>query len=173
MKSRHFFPLGKAYGKSFCNRTEETKKLIGHIESGKHTFLVAPRRYGKSSLCERVFASTDIPYGTLDFHIAVSEKDAERIIINGTNDLIGKSIGSVEKLINSVKKYAKKLNPKLSIGTKKMFHLELEISGDSSPAENVADALLLLDKLLREKKKQAILLMPATIHHLKSFFMVE
>ena len=52
MKSRQLFPLGKAYGSAFCNRIDETKKLISNIENGKHTFLVAPRRYGKSSLCE-------------------------------------------------------------------------------------------------------------------------
>lgn len=158
MKPRDFFPLGKAYGEAFCNRVEETKKIIGHIENGKHTFLVAPRRYGKSSICERVFETIHLPYGKLDFHMAINEKDVERIIINGVIDLIGKSIGSVEKLVNTVKKYAKKLKPKLGIGAKKMFFLELEITSDSSPAENIADALLLLEKLLRQKGKRAILL---------------
>lgn len=159
MKPRHFFPLGKAYGEAFCNRVEETKKLIGHIESGKHTFVVAPRRYGKSSLCERVFESTNLPYGKLDFHIAVSDKDVERIIINGVINLIGKAIGSVEKLVHVIKKHAKTLKPKLGIGTKKILYLELSVAVDSSPAENIAEALMLLEKLLREKNKQAVLLL--------------
>ena len=158
MKSRYFFPLGKAYGEAFCNRVEETKKLIGHINNGKHTFLVAPRRYGKSSLCEKVFEFIDHPYEKLDFHIAINEKDVERIIINGVIDLIGKSIGSVEKLVNTIKQYTKKLKPKLSIGTKEMFYLELEVVNDSSTAENIADALLLLEKLLQKKGKHATLL---------------
>lgn len=38
MKARQIFPLGKAYGKAFCNRIEETKKLISNIENGEHTF---------------------------------------------------------------------------------------------------------------------------------------
>ncbi len=127
MKPRDYFPLGKAYGEAFCNRVEETKKLIGHIENGKHTFLVAPRRYGKSSICERVFETIHLPYGKLDFHMAINEKDVERIVINGVIDLIGKSIGSVEKLVNTVKKYAKKLKPKLGIGTKKCFFLNWKL----------------------------------------------
>src|SRR6202795_4550878 len=98
MKHRQLFPLGKAYGKAFCNRAEETKKLIGNIESGKHTFLIAPRRYGKSSLCEKAFEMSHLPWSKLDFHLAVNVKDVERIIVNGVIDLIGKSIGSVEKL---------------------------------------------------------------------------
>ena len=75
MKVRQYFPLGKAYGKAFCNRTEETKKLVGNIENGKHTFLVAPRRYGKSSLCEIAFEKSGIPWSKIDFHLSVSEKD--------------------------------------------------------------------------------------------------
>ena len=158
MKPRHFFPLGKAYGEAFCNRVVETKKLMGNIESGKHTFIVAPRRYGKSSLCERAFELTSLPWSKLDFHLTVNEKNAERIIINGIIDLIGKSIGSIEKLVNLIKKYVKKLKPKLGVGTEK-FYLELEIAHDSSPVENIAEALLLLEKLLCERDKQAVLLL--------------
>ncbi len=87
MKTRRLFPLGKAYGRAFCNRVKETKKLIDNIESGKHTYLVAPRRYGKSSLCENVFLASKIPHESLDFHLAVTEKDVEQIIINGVIDL--------------------------------------------------------------------------------------
>ena len=98
MNPRHYFPLGKAYGEAFCNRVEETQKLIGNIKNGKHTIISAPRRYGKSSLCERAFELTTIPNAKLDFHLAVSEKDVERIIINGVIELVGKAIGAVDKL---------------------------------------------------------------------------
>lgn len=157
MKPRYYFPLGKAYGEAFCNRVDETQKLLGNIQNGKHTFLVAPRRYGKSSLCERVFELSQYPCGKLDFHLAVSDKDVERIILNGVIALVSQAIGAVEKLSLLVKKYTKQLKPKLSIGTKH-FSLELETTDNSSPAENIAEALLLLDKLLQQKNKQAVLL---------------
>lgn len=158
MKPRSYFPLGKAYSEAFCNRVVETEKLIGHIENGKHVFLVAPRRYGKSSLCERVFSKIDIPVERLDFHLAVTEKDVEQIIINGVTNTIGNTIGSIDKLLHVIKKFTKKLTPKITIGAKKVFSLELEIASNSSPAENIADALLLLEKLLREKKQKAVIL---------------
>lgn len=157
MNPRHYFPLGKAYGEAFCNRVEETQKLIGNIKNGKHTIISAPRRYGKSSLCERAFELITIPNAKLDFHLAVSEKDVERIIINGVIELVGKAIGAVDKLSALLKKYTKNLKPKFSIGTK-YFNLELEITDKSSPAENISEALLLLEKLLQEKNKKAILL---------------
>ena len=158
MKVRYMFPLGKAYGKAFCNRVNETKKLVGNIENGKHTFLIAPRRYGKSSLCEHAFEQISFSWSKIDFHLAVKEKDAERILINGVIDLIGKSIGPVDKLIHVIKKQAKKLQPKFSLGTNQM-KLELALSNDSSPAENIAEALLILENLLKEKKKQAVMLL--------------
>jgi uncharacterized protein len=158
MKPRQFFPLGKAYGEAFCNRVEEIKKLAGNIESGKHTFIVAPRRYGKSSLCEKVLASSKLPWEKLDFHLSTNSIDVERTIINGVGGLIGKSIGPLEKLINLVRKYSKKLRPKLELGTEYM-RLQFEFSSDSSAAENIAEALLLLEKLLRENNKQAVLLL--------------
>ena len=158
MKPRQMFPLGKAYGKAFCNRIDETTKLIGNIENGKHTFLVAPRRYGKSSLCEHVFNKINYSWAKVDFHLAVTDKDAERIIINGVTDLIGKSIGSVEKLTHIIKKYAKKLKPKFAVGAE-YLKLELAFSEESSPADNIAEALLILEKLLVERDKQAVFLL--------------
>lgn len=158
MQPRQLFPLGKAYGKAFCNRSDETKKMLDNIEGGKHTFLVAPRRYGKSSLCEHVFSKIKISWAKVDFHLAITEKDAERIIINGVTDLIGQSINSVEKLTHLIKKHVKKLKPKFAVGTKHL-KLELTFSHESSPPENVAEALLLLEKLLVERKKQAVFLL--------------
>ena len=134
MKPRHYFPLGKAHGKAFCNRVMETQKLMGNIENGKHTLLIAPRRYGKSSLCEHVFKLATLPWVALDFHLAVNEKDAERIIINGVIELVGKSIGTIEKLSALLKKHTKRLVPKFNVGTKNIS-LELAIGSDSSPSE--------------------------------------
>ena len=159
MHSRQLFPLGKAYGKAFCNRTNETKKLVGNIEAGKHTFLLAPRRYGKSSLCEHAFEQIPFAWGKIDFHVAVTEKDAERLILNGVTELLSQSLGSAsEKLMLTAKKYAKKLSPKLAIGPE-CFRLELSLTDMTSHAENIAEAILILEKLLQEKDKQAVLLL--------------
>ena len=58
MRPRKYFPLGKAYGEAFCNRTEETRWLVGNLKNVKHSLLIAPRRYGKSSLAERAIAAS-------------------------------------------------------------------------------------------------------------------
>jgi AAA+ ATPase superfamily predicted ATPase len=157
MNTRRLFPLGKAYGQAFCNRTPETKKLISNIESGKHTYLVAPRRYGKSSLCENAFVHSALAHETVDFHLAVTEKDAEQLIVKSVINLIGKAIGAIDKFQHIIKKYVKNLKPKATLGPDFM-KLELAFDADSNPAENIAEALFLLEKLLQERNKQAILL---------------
>jgi uncharacterized protein len=128
--------------------------LVGNIESGKHTFLVAPRRYGKSSLCEHAFEQLNFSWSKIDFHLAINETDAERILINGVIELIG----PVDKLIHIIKEQAKKLQPKFAFSSDYM-KLELAISNDSSLAENIAEALLILEKLLKEKGKKAVFLL--------------
>lgn len=158
MNVRELFPLGKAYGDAFCNREKETAKLIGNLESGKHTFLVAPRRYGKSSLCEQAFSKSNLHWSKVDFHLAITEKDIERFIIKAVIQLIGKSIGQVDKLVAIIKDFVSGLNPKFALSSKHMS-LELEVTQKSTPAENVAEAILLLDRLLSERKQRAALLL--------------
>lgn len=157
MKLHRFFPLGKAYGESFCNREAEAAKLTTNIERGVHTYLLAPRRYGKSSLCEKAFAQINFPWAKIDFHLAVTERDAERLIIKGILELIGKSINHIDKLTTLIKNTLKHLKPKFDISAGP-FSLELELNSQSSPAENVAEALLLLEKLLQERDEKAVLL---------------
>jgi hypothetical protein len=124
MKPRQYFPLGKAYGDAFCNRTQETKALTGNVENGKHTFLAAPRRYGKSSLCENAINRTGLPNAKVDLHVTTSEKGIERHILKGV----------LEKSVQSMKYAFKNLKPKLSL-TAIAFQLELDIVEGASAAE--------------------------------------
>ena len=157
MKPRLYFPLGKASGAAFCNRDAETKKLIGNIQSGKHTFIAAPRRYGKSSLCEKAMILSEFAHSKVDLYIATTEKEIERCILKGVSDLIGQSIGNVEKAIQGIKHTFKTIEPKLSI-CKAGFKLEFDIESKATTPETLKEALLVLDKLLITKNKQAVLL---------------
>lgn len=157
MRAREYFPLGIATGVAFCNRKNETDILIENIKNGKHTLLIATRRYGKSSLAFHAINLSKLPYIETDFYMASSEKIIESYILNGIVDLIGKALGPVEKLVTSIKKYLKNLKPKLDIGAN-YFKLELTSNTETDPATNVKEGLLLLEKLLEEKKKHAVFL---------------
>src|SRR5579871_984437 len=128
MRSRDYFPLGLATGSAFCNRSQETDLLGKNIRDGKHTLLMAPRRYGKSSLALRALTLSKCPYAEIDFYMATNEKTIETYILNGIVDLIGKALGPVDKLLTSIKKFAKNLKPKIEIGTS---ILKLELTSEN------------------------------------------
>ena len=51
----NYFPTYLAFGKAFCNRKEETARLIYNIEQQVPTLIMSPRRYGKTSLALNTF----------------------------------------------------------------------------------------------------------------------
>src|ERR1700722_10837071 len=124
MRARDYFPLGVASGAAFCNRKQETDLLVENIKSGKHTLLMATRRYGKSSLALHALKLSKLPYVEIDFYMATNEKIIEAYILNGVVDLRGKALGPIDKLLTSIKRYVKDLKPKIDIGTS-VFKLEL------------------------------------------------
>lgn len=156
MHKRQLFPLGKAYGDAFCNRIEETQKLVGNIESGKHTLIIAPRRYGKSSLAERAIEVVKLPSVKINFHLCTSEEEVSALILDNVIKLIGKSIGHIEKLITSIKKYLFNLEPLISFGSDEA-RLQLVPKNQVNHFVIISESLMLLEKLLAEKNKKAII----------------
>lgn len=158
MQARNYFPLGIAIGKAFCNRKQETELLIDNINNCKHTLLMAPRRYGKSSLALHGIILSTIPYIEVDFYMAQNEKIIESYILKGISSVISKTLGPADKLIATIKRHAKKFKLKINIGTS-LLNLEFSPDIESDPATNVKEGLLLLEHLLEEKEKRAILLL--------------
>ena len=74
----HLFPLGVALGESFCNRTKERKVLAANIKNGRHTLLISPRRYGKTSLALQALQETNSAHTVIDFLLAANEDNVEK-----------------------------------------------------------------------------------------------
>ncbi len=155
MRPRDYFPLGLAEGEAFCNRVHETQVLVENIRNVKHSLIVATRKYGKSSLVQHALHTTKVPHTEIDFFLASNEKSIETYILNGVIDLVGKALGPFDKLISSIKRYVKHLKPKLEIA--EIIKLEFATDNIADSAMNVKEALMMLEKLLEEKNKQAVL----------------
>lgn len=156
MKPRDFFPLGRAHGEAFCNREDETEWLVGNIQACKHSLLIAPRRFGKSSLAEKALGISGLPVASLNFNTCSDENDTEVLIRQGVSQLIGRALGPADKIINSIKSYVNHLTPKISIGPE-FAHLELTSNKQSTCATNVEETLTLIEKLLAEKNRHAVM----------------
>ena len=157
MSTRDYFPLGKAHGKAFCNRSKETEWLVDNINSCKHSLLIAPRRFGKSSLSDKACKKAGYPFITLNFNTCSDERDIDILIRRGVSKLIGEAIGKIDKIATLIKRYVTHLTPKISIGE----HLSLELAAldEENAAINITEALQLLEKLLANKKQRAIIIM--------------
>lgn len=156
MQSRKFFPLGKAYGLAFCNRVEETKWLVNNLQSVKHSLLIAPRRYGKSSLAEKAIAASQLPAVNINFHLCTTEAEVAEIITAGVSKLISQTAGPLEKIANSIKQYTANLNHKL-VFANNLVTIELTPQQSTNSAIPITESLLLLEKLLHEKNQQAVI----------------
>ena len=83
-----YFPSGIARGEAFCNRVQERKKLRQYINSLSHTVLMAPRRYGKSSLITQTLMDGKDIYVWVDFLSVASEQDVMAKIHEASRSLL-------------------------------------------------------------------------------------
>ena len=86
-----FLTAGYAGPEYFCDRTEETRRLVAAIENDRNVTLIAPRRYGKTGLIHNLFAH--LPSGFTGVYLDIfSVKD----LAGFTKALAGAVFGSLE-----------------------------------------------------------------------------
>jgi len=155
MLKQNYFPLGIAKGNAFCNRVAEKNLLIHNIESGKHTIVISPRRYGKSSLVLRGIEETKLPYEKVDLFVAVSIKTIEEQILKGVKSLISQVSNIPEQAVGFIKNYIKNLKSKWIVGTDGV-NIELIPDKNSDSAVIIMESLQMLEKILEKKKLIAV-----------------
>ena len=60
-----FLTAGYAGPDYFCDRVDETRKLVNAIKNDRNVMLIAPRRYGKTGLISNVFARLPSAYTSI------------------------------------------------------------------------------------------------------------
>ena len=101
-----FLTAGYAGPDYFCDRSEETRKLLAAIENDRNVTLIAPRRYGKTGLIHNLFAQ--LPRGFTGVYLDIfSIKD----LAGFTKALAGAIFGSLEnrmeKAVSSFARFLK------------------------------------------------------------------
>ena len=111
--------FGKTVSDSdFTNREKEYRKLRKNLLTGINTILISPRRWGKSSLVEKLmtdFRSTEpsVRVVQLDFFGIDSEEEFLAVF---AREVVKASSGKWEEWMSSAGKFFKQLVPRLSIG---------------------------------------------------------
>ncbi|HEV2614373.1 MAG TPA: hypothetical protein VGV92_06660 [Gammaproteobacteria bacterium] len=153
------FPVSIATGKAFCNRVVERKQLKESIKQGRHTVVMATRRYGKTSLINQVLLELGLPYAIMELTMAVSIEDMERIIIKYIGDLLDSILPKTTKAKQRILKLFKWLNPEIVLtvsGQKLTFHPE---RSKLTAVENISEMLKKLDDAAVLAKKRVVVVM--------------
>ncbi len=105
-----FLTAGYAGEEYFCDRVEETGKLLGAIENNRNVTLIAPRRYGKTGLVSNAFAR--LPKGVAGVYLDVY---ATRDLAGFTKALASAVFGAldtpVEKAVSVIGRFLKSCRP--------------------------------------------------------------
>jgi AAA+ ATPase superfamily predicted ATPase len=150
-----YFPQGIATDGSFCNREKERIALRNSIAAHEHIVLVAPRRYGKTSLITQVLKESEAPGICIDFFFALTQTEVTKTLAEGVakviSELLPKSKKACNKLINSIVA----LNPKLTFN---LFGQKLEITAKQSTEKSISELLLVLDQFAAKEKKSCVII---------------
>ncbi len=112
----NIFPAGIAEGVAFCNRVIERKKLASHIERTIHTILLAPRRYGKTSLIRHVLNENNFTYEWVDFLSVTTDEQVEDKIAKAGKALLFKLSSDLVKLTKNTAKFVQSMSPEFNFG---------------------------------------------------------
>lgn len=150
------FPAGIASGNDFYDRTEERKRLIDAIQTGRHTALIAPRKFGKTSLMKKVIEDQRYPFIWIDFMTFTSKEETESKFLVHISDLVVKIGKSEKKIRNFIQKHLSALQPEIRIGASSL--LSIHFHPTSPKKESLIPALAGLDAIAQDLDQRIVII---------------
>jgi AAA+ ATPase superfamily predicted ATPase len=153
MKNSPFIYGSTVSARSFTDREEEVKKLVRNLTGGINTMVISPRRWGKSSLVEKVVE--EIRREDNDVKIAM----IDLFTVNGEEEFLEKFAGEVlksasskwEEWVKNSKKLFRNLVPKIQISPDPAS--SFSISFDWNEIRKHSDEILDLPEKIAAGKK--------------------
>lgn len=154
---------------SFTNREAESAKLQSNLLNGINTTIISPRRWGKSSLVEKVI--TDINKKDkktktviIDLFSVSSEED---FLEQFAREVIKASSSKWQEWMSSGKEFFKKLIPKLSLGIDPTT--DFSLSFDWHELKKNSDEVLNLPETIAKKRGIKFIICLDEFQNLSSF----
>ena len=137
-------------GDNFTDREKETERLLLNFRHGINTVLISPRRWGKTSLVQKVCClvqSDQLQIVYLDIFSCRSNKDFYDAFASA---ILRQTSSKLEEWVENAKLFLSRITPKISIGSDPMtnFSISLEINSQS----NAIDEILQLPEKIAQKK---------------------
>ncbi len=150
-----YFPTKLAQGSQFCNRLQEKADLHDNISKCRHTVLIAPRRYGKSSLVFKVVDEAAIPLASIDLFLAHDDRAVTKRILDSIGHVISQLMPPEQKVLTKLQKIFSHFRISLTAAG---FMLDVAVeSAGFDPVDLVFNALKGLDELAQQQKHRCII----------------
>ena len=111
-----FLISGYASPEYFCDRKDETERLIDALSNGRNVTMIAPRRIGKTGLIKNAFHRLAAEGGWKPIYVDVySCQDQADFAKRMAETIVGSMDSAVEKALKAASRFFKSLRPSVSI----------------------------------------------------------
>lgn len=137
-------------GENFTDRERETERLLMNFKHGVNTVLISPRRWGKTSLVQKVCQlarSEKLKIVYLDIFSCRSDRDFYDAFASA---VLKQTSSKLDEWLEHAKMFLSRISPKISFGTDPMNDFSLSL--DVNPQDDDIDEILQLpERIAREK----------------------
>jgi len=149
------FVFGSAtYGEYFTDREKDTQRLLANFQHGISSILISPRRWGKTSLVQKVSLlaqSSEIKVVNIDIFSCRNIDDFYQLF---ATEVIKQTSNKWEEWVENAKNFLSALIPKISFGVDP--NTDFAISLDFSNAKFNDDVLDLAQKIAKDKNVKIV-----------------
>jgi len=141
--------------KYFCNRIQESAKMISAIKNRRNLTLISYRRMGKSGLIKHVFHQLRNEKGLKLFYVDIMDTaDLSGFVDLMAKEIIGKVNSRSMRLIKKFGDIVKSLRPKISIDPLTGNpEIEISVQHDIAPEQSLSEIF----SYLKKQDKQVII----------------
>ena len=150
MKSKPFIFGVATSGDNFTDRVKETERLLLNFKHGVNTVLISPRRWGKTSLVQKVCRLAQSEKWKV-VYIDIFSCRSDRDFYDAFAEAVLKQTSSkLDEWLENAKLFLSRISPKITFGTDPMtdFSVSLELNPKS---DDVNDILQLPEKIAQKK----------------------
>lgn len=99
----------------FCDREQETKKLISALKNGRNLTLISPRRMGKTGLIRHVFHQIEVDKQAKCYYVDLYKTDSLASLVEQlANVVLGSLDTTKSRIVKQVSTFFKSLRPLFS-----------------------------------------------------------
>jgi len=155
--SNKLFTYGKpAKGDGFTDRLKETERLVSNFKYGINTFIVSPRRWGKTSLVMKAMDESSSEKLKTVFIDVFSCKDESQFCEKFSTAVLTQTSNRIEEVMENAKAFLSRISVDVGLSPDRFNPFDLKF-GISSKEMNLEDVLILPQRIAEKKKIEIVI----------------